>query len=35
MALLYIALALTIWSGLDYFLKFYREYDAREGGADL
>lgn len=28
--LLYVALVLTIWSGLDYFIKFYREYDARE-----
>jgi len=34
MVLLYVALALTIWSGLDYFLKFYREYNAREGGAE-
>jgi CDP-diacylglycerol--glycerol-3-phosphate 3-phosphatidyltransferase len=30
--LLYIALFLTIWSGLDYFVRFYREYDAREDG---
>ncbi|MEW6347654.1 MAG: CDP-diacylglycerol--glycerol-3-phosphate 3-phosphatidyltransferase [Thermodesulfobacteriota bacterium] len=30
MVLLYIALALTLWSGFDYFLRFYREYDARE-----
>jgi CDP-diacylglycerol--glycerol-3-phosphate 3-phosphatidyltransferase len=30
--LLYIALFLTIWSGVDYFLRFYREYDVRENG---
>ncbi len=28
--LLYIALALTLWSGIDYFVKFYREYELRE-----
>jgi CDP-diacylglycerol--glycerol-3-phosphate 3-phosphatidyltransferase len=32
MILLYIALVLTVWSGVDYFLLFYREYDLREGG---
>jgi CDP-diacylglycerol---glycerol-3-phosphate 3-phosphatidyltransferase len=31
MVLLYIALALTLWSGIDYFLRFYREYETREG----
>ncbi|AFM25732.1 CDP-diacylglycerol--glycerol-3-phosphate 3-phosphatidyltransferase [Desulfomonile tiedjei] len=30
--LLYIALFLTIWSGMDYFLRFYREYEGRENG---
>jgi CDP-diacylglycerol---glycerol-3-phosphate 3-phosphatidyltransferase len=30
--LLYIALVLTVWSGLDYFVRFYREYDVREDG---
>jgi CDP-diacylglycerol--glycerol-3-phosphate 3-phosphatidyltransferase len=29
--LLYVALVLTIWSGLDYFFRFYREYELREG----
>jgi CDP-diacylglycerol---glycerol-3-phosphate 3-phosphatidyltransferase len=28
--LLYIALFLTLWSGFDYFFKFYREYEVRE-----
>ena len=28
--LLYVALVLTWWSGIDYFLKFYREYEVRE-----
>ncbi len=28
--LLYVALILTLWSGADYFLKFYREYEVRE-----
>ena len=28
--LLYVALFLTWWSGIDYFLKFYREYEIRE-----
>lgn len=32
MVLLYIALFLTIWSGVDYFLRFYREYEGRENG---
>jgi CDP-diacylglycerol--glycerol-3-phosphate 3-phosphatidyltransferase len=31
-ALLYIALVLTLWSGVDYFLRFYREYEIREDG---
>lgn len=30
--LLYVALILTWWSGLDYFVKFYREYEVREDG---
>ena len=30
--LIYLALVLTLWSGIDYFLKFYREYDIRENG---
>ncbi len=30
MVLIYIALALTLWSGIDYFVRFYREYDSRE-----
>jgi CDP-diacylglycerol--glycerol-3-phosphate 3-phosphatidyltransferase len=30
--LLYVALILTWWSGLDYFVKFYREYEIREDG---
>ncbi|MEI7448992.1 MAG: CDP-diacylglycerol--glycerol-3-phosphate 3-phosphatidyltransferase [Desulfomonile sp.] len=33
--LLYIALVLTLWSGLDYFLVFYREYEIRENGDGL
>lgn len=28
--LIYCALVLTIWSGIDYFVKFYREYQSRE-----
>lgn len=28
--LLYIALGLTVWSGIDYFVKFYREYEYTE-----
>ncbi len=32
MVLLYIALVLTLWSGVDYFLRFYREYQLRENG---
>lgn len=32
MVLLYIALVLTVWSGLDYFVRFYREYEIRENG---
>lgn len=28
--LLYIALVLTLWSGIDYFVKFYREYEITE-----
>jgi CDP-diacylglycerol--glycerol-3-phosphate 3-phosphatidyltransferase len=28
--LIYVALILTLWSGIDYFVKFYREYEARE-----
>ncbi|HMK36755.1 MAG TPA: CDP-diacylglycerol--glycerol-3-phosphate 3-phosphatidyltransferase [Desulfomonilaceae bacterium] len=30
--LLYAALVLTLWSGLDYFVRFYREYEVRENG---
>lgn len=30
--LIYIALVLTVWSGLDYFVRFYREYSVREDG---
>jgi len=30
--LIYVALVLTIWSGLDYFFRFYREYQIRESG---
>jgi CDP-diacylglycerol---glycerol-3-phosphate 3-phosphatidyltransferase len=30
MILIYIALLLTLWSGIDYFVKFYYEYQARE-----
>jgi CDP-diacylglycerol--glycerol-3-phosphate 3-phosphatidyltransferase len=33
--LIYIALVLTIWSGLDYFFRFYREYQFREGGDEF
>jgi CDP-diacylglycerol--glycerol-3-phosphate 3-phosphatidyltransferase len=33
--LIYIALILTIWSGLDYFYRFYREYEMREDGESL
>ena len=28
--LIYMALFLTLWSGVDYFVKFYREYEIRE-----
>jgi CDP-diacylglycerol---glycerol-3-phosphate 3-phosphatidyltransferase len=30
--LIYVALFLTLWSGIDYFIKFYREYETREDG---
>lgn len=30
--LLYVALFLTLWSGIDYFVRFYRDYELREGG---
>ena len=30
--LLYAALALTLWSGIDYFVRFYRVYEVRENG---
>lgn len=33
--LLYVALALTLWSGIDYFVKFYREYELREEDSGL
>ncbi len=29
--LIYCALVLTLWSGIDYFVKFYREYSKRSG----
>ena len=32
MVLIYIALILTLWSGFDYFIRFYREYELRENG---
>lgn len=32
--LIYVALALTLWSGIDYFLTFYREYEVREGDSN-
>ena len=28
--LIYVALILTLWSGVDYFVRFYREYQSRE-----
>jgi CDP-diacylglycerol--glycerol-3-phosphate 3-phosphatidyltransferase len=34
MFLIYTALVLTLWSGIDYFVKFYYEYQAREFGDD-
>ncbi|MFH1117457.1 MAG: CDP-diacylglycerol--glycerol-3-phosphate 3-phosphatidyltransferase [Pseudomonadota bacterium] len=33
--LIYIALVLTIWSGVDYFYRFYREYQVREDGETM
>jgi CDP-diacylglycerol---glycerol-3-phosphate 3-phosphatidyltransferase len=33
--ILYIALVLTLWSGIDYFVRFYREYEAREDEGGL
>ncbi len=33
--MLYIALALTLYSGIDYFVRFYREYELRETGSSL
>lgn len=33
--LIYVALFLTLWSGVDYFVKFYREYEVREDDAEL
>lgn len=35
MVLLYIALVLTVWSGIDYFRLFYREYELRERGDSM
>ncbi len=32
--LIYVALVLTLWSGIDYFLRFYRDYELREDGQD-
>lgn len=32
MVLIYIALVLTLWSGVDYFIRFYRVYELRENG---
>ena len=34
MILIYIALILTLWSGIDYFLRFYNEYQQREYGSE-
>jgi CDP-diacylglycerol--glycerol-3-phosphate 3-phosphatidyltransferase len=34
MILVYIALILTLWSGFDYFVRFYYEYQQREFGND-
>ena len=34
MILIYIALILTLWSGFDYFVRFYNEYQQREFGND-
>lgn len=31
--LLYVALALTLWSGVDYFVRFYREYESKESAS--
>ncbi len=31
--LLYIALALTMWSGVDYFIRFYKDYNSRESAS--
>jgi CDP-diacylglycerol---glycerol-3-phosphate 3-phosphatidyltransferase len=33
--LIYVALVLTLWSGVDYFVKFYREYEIREEDDEL
>ena len=33
--LIYVALVLTIWSGLDYFVRFYGQYQIREGGDEF
>jgi CDP-diacylglycerol--glycerol-3-phosphate 3-phosphatidyltransferase len=33
--LIYVALILTLWSGVDYFLRFYREYEAQEEESSL
>lgn len=33
--LLYVALVLTLWSGVDYFYRFYKEYEVREDGEAL
>ena len=31
--LLYVALALTLWSGVDYFVRSYREYESKESAS--
>ena len=33
--LIYIALVLTLWSGIDYFLRFYRVYQIQEGSDEF
>jgi len=34
-ALLYLALVLTLWSGIDYFVRFYQVYEVREDDDSL
>ncbi len=33
--ILYVALALTLWSGIDYFVRFYREFENRDDEREL